>query len=144
MRRASPAMRSALTFIAGWGLLSPLGTAPPEQPRSGVDAGAAPPEGVVVEGRHEGPRMWTVRKGDHTLWILGTISPLPKRMVWPPDAGQEVLRNVAEVVPAWPAYSIGANPLTALRVYIECRHLKTHPDSITLEQALPLVLDDVV
>ena len=40
---------------------------------------ATAPEGmaeVVVEGRHEGPRMWIVRSGDHTLWILGTISPL--------------------------------------------------------------------
>ena len=130
-------MRSALTFIAGWGLLSPLGTAAREQPPSGVDAGAAPPEEVVVEGRHEGPRMWTVRKGDHTLWILGTLSPLPKRMVWQPDAVQEVLRNVQEVVPAWPAYSIGANPLTALRVYIEWRHLQKPPDHMPLEQALP-------
>src|SRR5205807_1251963 len=137
MRRASPAMRSALTFIAGWGLLSPLGTAAREQPPSGVGTGSAPPEEVVVEGRHEGPRMWTVRKGDHTLWILGTLSPLPKRMVWQPDAVQEVLRNVQEVVPAWPAYSIGANPLTALRVYIEWRHLQKPPDHMPLEQALP-------
>ncbi|TLY70923.1 MAG: hypothetical protein E6K46_07700 [Gammaproteobacteria bacterium] len=137
MRRASPAMRSALTFIAGWGLLSPLGTAAREQPPSGVDAGPPPPEEVVVEGRHEGPRMWTVRKGAHTLWILGTISPLPKRMVWQPDAVQEVLRNVQEVVPAWPAYSIGANPLTALRVYIEWRHLQKPPDHMPLKQALP-------
>ncbi|TLZ02327.1 MAG: hypothetical protein E6K33_05010 [Gammaproteobacteria bacterium] len=37
-------MRSALTFIAGWGLLSPLGTAAREQPPSGVDAGTIAPE----------------------------------------------------------------------------------------------------
>ena len=81
--------------------------------------------------------MWTVRKGDHTLWILGTISPLPKRMVWQPDAVQEVLRHTQEVVPAWPAYGIGANPLTALRVYIEWRRLQKPPDHMPLRQALP-------
>ena len=105
-------------------------------------AGAAPdtaeplPE-VVIEGRHEGPRMWTVRSGDHTLWILGTISPLPKKMVWQPDAVEEALKHTQEVVPAWPAYGIGANPITALRVYIAWRHLQKPPDNLPLSQTLP-------
>src|SRR5256886_9001369 len=97
-----------------------------QEPRATADAGAPAPETeIVVEGRHEGPRMWRVRKGDHTLWILGTISPLPKKMVWQPDAVQEGPRNTQEVVPAWPTYAIGANPLTARseerRVGKECR-----------------------
>jgi uncharacterized protein YbaP (TraB family) len=94
----------------------------------------------VVEGRHEGPRMWTVRRADHTLWILGTISPLPKRMIWQPDAVQEVLHHTQEVVPAWPAYGIGSNPFTALRVYIEWRHLQKPPDHMPLREALPPAL----
>jgi uncharacterized protein YbaP (TraB family) len=101
------------------------------------DATAPPAVEVVIEGRHEGPRMWRVQKGDHTLWILGTISPLPKKMVWQPDAVQEVLKQAQEVVPAWPAYGIGANPLTALRVYIEWRRLQKPPDRMPLRQALP-------
>src|SRR3982075_2898538 len=108
--------------------------------RAQQPAGAAasgPETEIVVEGRHEGPRMWRVRKGDHTLWILGTISPLPKKMVWQPDAVQEVLRYTQEVVPAWPTYGIGANPLTALRVYIEWRRLQKPPDHMPLRQALP-------
>ena len=108
----------------------------------GAQAGAseepAPPQQeIVIEGRHEGPRMWIVRKGDHVLWILGTLSPLPKKMVWQPDAVQEVLKHVQEVVPAWPTYSIGANPITALRLYIEWRHLQKPPDRMPLRQALP-------
>ena len=96
-----------------------------------------PMEELVVEGRHEGPRMWTVRSGDHTLWILGTISPLPKKMVWQPDAVEEALKQTQEVVPAWPSYGIGANPITALRVYIAWRHLQKPPDSLPLSQSLP-------
>jgi uncharacterized protein YbaP (TraB family) len=92
---------------------------------------------LVVEGRHEGPRMWTVRSGDHTLWILGTISPLPKKMVWQPDAIEEALKQTQEVVPAWPSYGIGANPITALRVYIAWRHLQKPPDNLPLSQSLP-------
>jgi hypothetical protein len=53
----------------------------------------APLQEIVIEGRHEGPRMWTVREGEHTLWILGTISPLPKKLVWQPDAVRAVLRQ---------------------------------------------------
>lgn len=95
---------------------------------------------IVIEGSHEGPRMWTVHKGDHTLWILGTISPLPKKMVWQPDAVRQVLHETQEVVPAWPSYGIGANPFTALRVYIEWRRLQKPPDNLPLRQTLPAAL----
>lgn len=96
-----------------------------------------PIQEVLVEGQRQGPRMWKVQKGDHTLWILGTISPLPKRMVWQPDAVREVLRQTQEVIPAWPTYGIGANPITALRVYIEWRRLQQPPDHVSLRQSLP-------
>jgi uncharacterized protein YbaP (TraB family) len=111
---------------------------PPGAPPAAV---AAPPvEEIVIEGRHEGPRMWIVRRGDHTLWILGTISPLPKRMVWQPDAVQEVLKHAQEVVPAWPTWGIGANPFTALRVYIEWRRLQKPPDHVPLRESVPPAL----
>jgi uncharacterized protein YbaP (TraB family) len=113
---------------------------PAQQPAGGSTETAAPIEEVVVEGSHEGPRMWVVRKGDHTLWVLGTISPLPKKMVWQPDAVQEALRHTQEVVPAWPSYGIGANPITALRVYIEWRHLQKPPDQMPLREVLPPAL----
>jgi uncharacterized protein YbaP (TraB family) len=112
----------------------------PAQPASTAGSGAqpaAPVQEITIEGRHEGPRMWTVHRGDHTLWILGTTSPLPKRMVWQPDAVEEVLRHTDEVVPAWPRYGIGVNPVTALRVYIEWRHLQKPPEHMELRQALP-------
>jgi len=97
----------------------------------------APLAEVVVEGRHEGPRMWTVRRGDHTLWILGTVTPLPKKMVWQPDAVRAVLQQSQEVVPAWPTYGIGANPFTALRVFIEWRRMQKPPDHLPLKETLP-------
>ncbi len=112
----------------------PLAAAPPAAAESSPEA---PLPEIVIEGRHEGPRMWTVRRGDHTLWILGTISPLPKRMVWQPDAVRAALRQTQEVVPAWPAYGIGANPLTALRVFIEWRRLQKPPDNAPLRTTLP-------
>jgi uncharacterized protein YbaP (TraB family) len=102
-------------------------------------ADAALPE-VLVEGQHQGPRMWTVRRGDHVLWILGTVTPLPKKMVWQPDAVREVLAQSQEVVPAWPSYGIGANPFTALRVFIQWRRMQKPPDRLPLKGTLPPAL----
>jgi uncharacterized protein YbaP (TraB family) len=91
---------------------------------------------VVVTGEHEGPRLWKVRKGDHVLWILGTMTPLPKKMIWQSDAVEAVLQQSQEVVPSWPAFGIGANPFTALRVWIEWRSIQKIPDRMDLREVL--------
>lgn len=126
----------ALAAGPGWCALPPAANqAAPAPP-----ADAAPLAEVVVEGRHEGPRMWTVRRGDHTLWILGTVTPLPKKMEWQPDAVRAVLQQSQEVVPAWPTYGIGANPFTALRVFIQWRRMQKPPDRLPLRETLPPAL----
>jgi uncharacterized protein YbaP (TraB family) len=131
-------MSSAVRALALCTLL-PAAASAAEPPADAADS-SPPGEEIVVEGRHEGPRLWTVRSGAHTLWILGTISPLPKRMIWQPDAVQEALQHVQEVVPAWPTYGIGAHPLTALRLYIEWRRLQKPPDNLPLRETLPPAL----
>lgn len=98
---------------------------------------AQPMEEVVVTGEHEGPRLWKVRKGDHTLWILGTVTPLPKKMIWQSDAVEAVVQESQEVVPAWPAFGIGANPFTALRVWMQWHNMQKIPDRMDLQQVLP-------
>ncbi|HYL01653.1 MAG TPA: TraB/GumN family protein [Steroidobacteraceae bacterium] len=129
------ALAAALALAAGAGLraqppaASPAAIPPP--------VAAAPLAELVVEGRHEGPRMWAVRRGDHTLWILGTVTPLPKKMVWQPDAVRTVLQQSQEVVPAWPSYGIGANPFTALRVFIQWRRMQKPADRLPLRETLP-------
>lgn len=39
-------------------------------------------ETIVVSGEQPGPGLWKVSKGEHVLWILGTLSPLPRKMTW--------------------------------------------------------------
>lgn len=62
--------------------------APPVDPSSGEFREVRPPDGledidaILVAGRQPGPGLWKVRSGERTLWILGTQSPLPKRMEW--------------------------------------------------------------
>ncbi|HYL71898.1 MAG TPA: TraB/GumN family protein [Candidatus Dormibacteraeota bacterium] len=126
---------AALALAAASGLRAqPPPASPATSPAPMADAPLAE---VVVEGRHEGPRMWTVHRGDHTLWILGTVTPLPKKLVWQPDAVRAVLQQSQEVVPAWPTYGIGANPFTALRVFIQWRRMQKPPDRLPLRETLP-------
>lgn len=100
-------------------------------------ASEEPPEEVVVAGKHEGPRMWRVSRGNHVMWILGTISPLPKRMTWQSDSVEAVLQQTQEVLPAWPSIGVGANPFTALRLYFTWRHIQKSPDHMKLQAQLP-------
>ena len=96
-----------------------------------------PTEEVVIEGKHEGPRMWRIAKGDHVMWVLGTISPLPRKMTWQADAVTTVLQETQEVLPAWPSIGVGANPFTALRLYFTWRKIQKSPDHMKLQEQLP-------
>ena len=72
-------------------------------PALATPTGPATPvlETLVVTGVQPGPGLWQVRHGEHTLWIMGTLSPLPRRMDWEPReldalvAGDIATREVA-------------------------------------------------
>jgi uncharacterized protein YbaP (TraB family) len=108
---------------------------------AGADTSARVPDEataeVVIEGNHEGPRMWRVSRDDHVMWILGTISPLPRKMTWQSDPVQTVLKETQEVLPAWPSIGVGANPFTALRLYFTWRKIQKSPDHARLKDQLP-------
>lgn len=96
----------------------------------------------VVVGARAGPRMWKVTQdgSDHVLWILGTVTPLPKRFTWQSDEVEAVLKESQEVVPGLPSVAVGWNPFTLIRLYFEWRHIQRSPDHETLAQTLPPAL----
>jgi uncharacterized protein YbaP (TraB family) len=53
---------------------------------------------LVVTGEHTGPGMWHVHRGDAHLWILGSMSPLPKGITWRPKQLEQVLQTTSQVV----------------------------------------------
>lgn len=53
---------------------------------------------VVVSGIQPGPGLWKVSKGEHELWILGTVAPVPKRMEWHSPKTEAVLRQTQEII----------------------------------------------
>jgi len=37
---------------------------------------------VLVMGEQPGPGLWKVSSGDHVMWILGEVSPIPRKVQW--------------------------------------------------------------
>jgi uncharacterized protein YbaP (TraB family) len=95
---------------------------------------------VVVVGRFAGPKLWKVSRDGHVLWILGTVMPLPKRMVWQSDGVQTLLEHTQEVIPAWPSVGIGFHPFTLVHLYVLWRRAQDNPDHLPLRSVLPAPL----
>ncbi len=55
-------------------------------------------ESVVVRGVVPGPGLWKVSKGDHVMWVLGTLSPLPKDIAWDSRHVEAVIAKSQEVL----------------------------------------------
>src|SRR6185312_14696599 len=53
---------------------------------------------VVVSGVVPGPGLWRVSKGDHVLWVLGTLSPLPGHIQWESREVAQVLAQSKQVL----------------------------------------------
>jgi hypothetical protein len=60
--------------------------------------GAKVLEKVTVSGVQPGPRMWRVTNGEHTLWIMGLLSPLPSGMTWRSREAEGVIAQADEVL----------------------------------------------
>jgi len=74
-----------LVVVATQGLADAVGAVEP--PSTAVVASPPPNQvtelqGVTVTGVQPGPGLWKVSKGDHVLWVLGTLDVLPKGMQW--------------------------------------------------------------
>jgi uncharacterized protein YbaP (TraB family) len=94
-----------------------------------------PLEEVAVVGEHKGPQMWRVTAGDHVLWILGTMQPLPKKMTWDSRDVEKALGEVQEVIPEYINLDVGF--LTSIRLYPKWKRIHVLKDGQTLKQVLP-------
>lgn len=63
-------------------------------------------EEIVVTGERAGPGLWHVYKGAAQLWIIGTVSPLPKDMTWRSKQLEKILDGTDQVLVAKP-FEIG-------------------------------------
>ncbi|MCD9124729.1 TraB/GumN family protein [Luteimonas fraxinea] len=94
---------------------------------------------VVVTGVQPGPGLWRVRRDDgHTLYILGTQSPLPAGITWRADEVREVLAE-AGVALGPPGAQWGADIgfFNKLTLAPSAFRAMRNPDGATLDELLP-------
>ena len=99
-----------------------------------------PVEEIVVVGERPGPQLWRIQRGDHTLWLLGLLQPLPKRMTWKSEAVEQVLAEAQEVIAAGGEVSARVGLISGYRLYRQWRELQRNPDDGTLRDVLPAPL----
>lgn len=100
-------------------------------------ASDAPLEEVTVTGEWSGPRLWKISKGDHVLWLLGTLQPLPKKMTWQSKEVDSLLSEAQEVLDGNPAVSADAGLFGKIQLYWQWRRLQKSEDRATLKMSLP-------
>jgi uncharacterized protein YbaP (TraB family) len=64
-------------------------------------ADQAPPQvmdDLVVTGERPGPGLWHVHRGTAQLWILGSMSPLPKGITWRSTQVEQLLDSTNQVL----------------------------------------------
>jgi len=83
---------AALIFIAG--LAGNTGAAE----SAGQSAVPQALDEVVVTAERAGPGMWHVHRGDAHVWILGSISPLPRDITWRSRQVESVLERTSQVL----------------------------------------------
>lgn len=115
-----------------------------QAPASAASAAPAPAssvtnlESVVVSGVVPGPGLWTVRKGDHVMYVLGTLSPLPAHMQWKTDEVEQIIAASQEVLSA-PSMSIKPKASFFGKLFLLPSLLgaRKNPDGTTLREILP-------
>jgi uncharacterized protein YbaP (TraB family) len=132
--------RSAALILYG-ALLS--GLASTTAPAGALPPAAAAPQQldeIAIIGERPGPRLWKVSKGDHVLWLLGTLNHLPRRMTWRSSEVESALGESQELLISGPSVSAGVGPIGAIRLYVQWRRTQKNPDHLKLNVWLPAPL----
>lgn len=90
--------RTCLQGVLGLLLLLPV-LALAVNPDAGADATEDPDMQVItVTGVYSGPALWKVTSGENVMWILGEISPFPRKWKWKSKEFEKVLGKSQELL----------------------------------------------
>jgi uncharacterized protein YbaP (TraB family) len=91
---------------------------------------------ILVVGEQPGPAMWKIASGDHALYILATLEPLPKRTVWHSKAVEDRIA-MSQLVIEPPTVSAHIGFFRSLSLVPSLLRARHAPDGKSLEQSLP-------
>ena len=97
---------------------------------------------VPVNGLKAGPGLWQVRNGDNTLWIFGTVSPIPKGLEWYSPQAERALARSTQIIGA-PSVGVSVGMGGMFRAAFAMPTLlkaRKNPDGKTLREVLPTPL----
>ncbi len=88
---------------------------------------------VAVVGERPGPRLWKITKGDHVLWVLGSLDHVPKKMTWRSRQVEAALDQSQELLATAPSLDAHIGPIMAVRLYVQWRGMQRDPDRTRLQ-----------
>jgi uncharacterized protein YbaP (TraB family) len=110
------------------GMLRAQDPAPPAAPTTTLDS-------VLVVGEQPGPGLWKISKDDHILWILGTLSPLPKKMTWRSQQVESIVAQSQQVL-AVPTASLQIGFFRSLTLVPSLLHARKNENGAKLQDVL--------
>jgi len=124
-------------------LIALLSTAIPVQAQNGMasvqpEIAVQPANMVEVKGVLPGPGFWRVSKGEHSLWILGSVKPIPKKMQWETiKLERKLLESQTLIAP--PSVNVDADVgfFSKIGMIPSLLKARKNPDGKTLQQILP-------
>jgi uncharacterized protein YbaP (TraB family) len=129
----------ALSVVLASLLIAPYPRRVPAQD-SPPPSRALPLDEINIVGERPGPRLWKVTRGDHVLWLLGTLNHLPSSLRWRSGEVDGVIRQSQQVLASTPAVSADLGPIGTIRLYFQWRRSEKNPDRTTLRDWLPAPL----
>ncbi|MEO6518729.1 MAG: TraB/GumN family protein [Pseudoxanthomonas sp.] len=124
-------------------VLAPLAHSTPAQPDEAVTPlvdsdGVRNLDAVVVTGVQPGPGMWKVSRDGHSLWVLGTLAPLPSGISWKADQVTAILEQADQVLgPPGLVVDADVGIFKALTLIPSALKASRNPDGKTLTEVLP-------
>jgi uncharacterized protein YbaP (TraB family) len=93
-----------------------------------------------IVGERPGPKLWKVSKGDHVLWLLGTMTHIPRRMTWRSNQVETALGQSQELLGSGFSVSSDVGPIGAVKLYFQWRRTQKNPDDTKLKDWVPAAL----